>query len=150
MKKHTIERFVSYANLQTDGLLRRDCFAGADIYDDYAVLEFRLPEPKHIDELLDIVEDQDDLVLLYHVTPSKATITGQQFCAYAMLNHDYTHKLNAVADDDGIITAIAVTLYDSLERMGFDLLDELERRTSKGSVIHYSRSEAELLRDFMS
>ena len=88
MLKHKIERFLTYISMQMPALMSRSNYAGAEIFDGMAVLEFRLPKPCDIGDLLDEFDDQMELTILYHVIPSEATVMGHQCCAYSNPSFD--------------------------------------------------------------
>lgn len=148
MLKHKIERFLTYISMQMPALMSRSNYAGAEIFDGMAVLEFRLTKPCAIGDLLDEFDDQMELTILYHVIPSEATVMGHQCCAYANPSFDYLYKVNGISDDNGICDTVYASLYDSLESFGLDLQAELRDQTSKSKVV-FARKEEDLLRDFM-
>lgn len=118
------------------------------MYDDNALLTFRLPKVYPIEELIDELEDQMELVLLYHHVPSSDTPFGQRCCAYSNPRFGHMHKLNAQADDRIECDTLYVTLYDSLEVMGCELREELARVANGGKLL-YAVKEEELLKDFI-
>ncbi len=71
MKRHKIERFLSYVSLQMPSLMSKEYYAGADLYEDMAVLEFRLPKPMPMEELFDELDDQMELILLTTSSPPR-------------------------------------------------------------------------------
>ena len=148
MQKEQIDRFVTLASLQMPALVSQSLFQGAEVYEDYALLTFRLPKVYPIEELIDELEDQMELELLYHHVPSKDTPFGQRCCAYSNPRFGHMHKLNAQADDRMECDTLHVTLYDSLEVMGSELREELTR-VMKGGKLLYAVTEEELLKDFI-
>ena len=74
MLKHKIERFLTYISMQMPALMSRSNYAGAEIFDGMAVLEFKLPKPCNVGDLLDEFDDQMELTILYHVIPSEAAV----------------------------------------------------------------------------
>lgn len=148
MQKREVERLVSSLALQIPRLFRRTNYIDAEIYDDTAVLEFKLPNPMDIEDFLDELDDQIDLILLYHVVPSAATRLGQRCAAYSNPSFPDMYKVNAVSDDNGEIDVIHITLYESLMTMGMEVRGELVEMTGKYKA-EYSRKEADVLRDFM-
>lgn len=142
MLKHKIERFLTYISMQMPALMSRSNYAGAEIFDGMAVLEFKLPKPCNVGDLLDEFDDQMELTILYHVIPSEATVMGHQCCAYSNPSFDYLYKVNGICD------TVYASLYDSLESFGLDLQAELNDQTSKSKVV-FARKEEDLLRDFM-
>ena len=69
MLKHKIERFLTYISMQMPSLMSRANYAGAEIFDGMAILEFKLPKPCNISDLLDEFDDQMELIILYHIMP---------------------------------------------------------------------------------
>ena len=63
MQKEQIDRFVTLASLQMPALVSQSLFQGAEVYEDYALLTFRLPKVYPIEELIDELEDQMELEL---------------------------------------------------------------------------------------
>ena len=51
MLKHKIERFITYISMQMPSLMSRANYAGAEIFDGMAILEFKLPKPYDISDL---------------------------------------------------------------------------------------------------
>lgn len=64
MLKHKIERFLTYISMQMPSLMSRANYAGAEIFDGMAILEFKLPKPCNISDLLDEFDDQMELIIL--------------------------------------------------------------------------------------
>jgi hypothetical protein len=95
---------------------------------------FILPEPynyENSNDLLDILDETMELVILYHVIPSDATVMGEQCCAYSDPTFDFIYKVNCITDDSGMCDTIYVTLYDSLEMLGIEVQNELEEKPDK-------------------
>lgn len=148
MQKEQIDRFVTLASLQMPALVSQPLFQGAEIFEDYALLTFHLPKTFWMEELLDELEDQMELVLLYHHVPSADTPFGHRCCAYSNPRFGHMYKLNVQADDRVECDTLYVTLYDSLEVMGSELREELGR-VQKGGKLLYAVKEEELLKDFI-
>lgn len=148
MQKEQIDRFITLASLEMPALIAQPLFHGAEIYDDYALLTFSLPKAYPMEELVDELEDQMELVLLYHHVPSSDTPFGQRCCAYSNPRFGHMFKMNALADDRVKCDTMYVTLYDSLEVMGSELREEL-LRSMKGGKLLYAIKEEELLKDFI-
>lgn len=148
IQKEQIDWFVTLAGLEMPALISPGKFQGAEIYEDNAVLTFLLPKVYPLEELIDELEDQMELILLYHYLPSTATNFGQKCCAYSNPRFGRMYKLNATANGDIECDTLYVTLYDSLEIMGNELREELLKVIKNGNVL-FARSEEELLRDFI-
>ncbi len=75
-------------------------------------------------------------------------MTGHQGCAYSNPAFDYIYKVNGISNDNGDCESVYVSLYDSLETMGLDVLQELRDQTATYKVL-FARKEEDVLRDFM-
>lgn len=148
MLQEQIERFIMLASLEMPSLIVPKLFKEAELLDESALLTFKLPEIYPLDKLIDELEDQMELVLLYHHVPSKDTEFGHQCCAYSNPHFEHMYKMNAVCDENSRCDTLDVTLYSSLEIMGVELRDELIRMGKRGEF-SYSRKIEDLLRDFI-
>lgn len=148
MQKEQIDRFITLASLEMPALVSQPLFQGAELYEDYALLTFRLSRTYPLEELIDELEDQMGLVLLYHHVPSADTLFGQRCCAYANPRYGHMHKLNVQANDRVECDTLYVTLYDSLDIMASELRDELDRVMNSGKLL-YAIKEADLVKDFI-
>lgn len=66
MTHETILSFKTLAPLLLPDLLDLNHLESIDDYDDYALLAFNLARPTHIEDILDALEDQMELSILYH------------------------------------------------------------------------------------
>lgn len=67
MNKTAIDRFCRMASLEMPDLIDAEHLESEDDYDDYVLLTFSLENPMSMDEVLDCLEDQSELNILYHV-----------------------------------------------------------------------------------
>ena len=148
MQKEQIDRFITLASLEMPALISQILFQEAEIYEDYALLTFRLPKIYPLEELIDELEDQMELVLMYHHVPTEDTPFGQKCCAYSNPRFGHMYKINALANDKVECDVLYVTLYSSLEIMGSELCNELEEVGNSGKLV-YAIQEETLLRDFI-
>lgn len=143
-----IERFVQNFNINMPRLFQRGSFKDAEITDETAILEYNLTDPIPVEDFLDELDDQMELILLYHVIPSDATLFGQKCCAYSNPVFDRMFKINGQSNDEGNIETIYVTLYDSLLTFGVEVRNELNEMTARFRVA-FARPETDVLRDFI-
>lgn len=145
--QETVEQFKMLATLQMPALVNPSLLADSEVEEDYVLLTYRLPEPMPIDELIDEMEDQMELVLLYHMVPSRDTLFGHRCCSYSNPRFEHMFKLNSSTDDQGLCHELHVTVYASLEYMCEELRSELKRVASRGHML-FDRTESRLLMDF--
>ena len=65
---------------------------------------------------MDILEDDMELIMLYHHIPSQHTKFGQASCAYSNPSFGQMFKVNVMTDGNEMVNAVKVTIYDSLEK----------------------------------
>ena len=128
--------FLSFVPLQLPQLLDVTTMEQPQFYDDYVLLSFPLAEQYDLEEVMDILEDDMEMIILYHHVPSGATAFGQMF------------KMNARITDTGKADRIDVTVYDSLEFMCSDLCLDLKLHEQCG-YFKYRKNKEELLAEFV-
>ena len=148
MLQEQIERFIMLASLEMPNLIVSTLFQGAELSYESTLLTFSLPQKYSLEKLIDELEDQMELILLYHHIPSEDTIFGHHCCAYSNPHFGHMYKFNVVADERCECDTLYVTLYSSLEVMGVELRNELVETGKYGRFI-YNRKMDELLRDFI-
>ena len=88
-----------------------------------------------------------ELVTLYHYVPSDATNYGHQCCAYSNPATGQMFKLNGMTNASGLVDTLNVTVYESLELMSSDILQDLTLHKTRGHFL-MKRDEAEIANDF--
>ena len=148
MLQEQIERFIMLASLEMPNLIVSTLYQGAELSDESTLLTFSLPQKYSLEDLIDELEDQMELILLYHHIPSEDTIFGHHCCAYSNPHFGHMYKINAIADERCWCDTLYVILYSSLEVMGVELRNELVETSKHGRFV-YNRKMDELLRDFI-
>ena len=117
----------------------------------YAILTYDVNRPLPIDEVLNIMDGDAYMRILYYTHPNPAAIKtkfGQRACTYFMPEEQRNIKMNFSTDDDGLVKMILVTVYGSIDIMYPDLLNDLRLNTRGSMVVKERSSEAELMNDF--
>lgn len=135
MNKTAIDRFCRMASLELPDLIDEKHLESADDYDDYALLTFSLERPMYMDEVLDCLEDQSELNILYHVSGIGAAPGTQHCCAYASPEYDNMYKVNAQSDGTGAVDTLYVYVYSSLEVMLESLKDDIRLHDGMGKTL---------------
>jgi hypothetical protein len=147
MLKELIEQFKILAPLQMPALIDPALLVDTEYTEDYALLTFNLPKPLPMSEMLDYLDEQMELILMYGLVPTESTLFGQRCCAYSNPTFGHMFKINAITNDDGMCDAVYVTIYSSLEYMGYELRNEI-KRVSKLGRFTYALSENDILIHF--
>ena len=117
----------------------------------YAILTYDVNRPLPIDEVLNIMDGDAYMRILYYTHPNPAAIKtkfGQRACTYFMPEEQRNIKMNFSTDDDGLVKMILVTVYGSIDIMYPDLLNDLRLNTNGSMLVKERRSEAEVMNDF--
>lgn len=132
MTRNAIDNFRSLAPLLLPELIDLNRLESIDDYDDFTMMTFTLAEPMSIEEVMDCLEDQMELTILYHMVTSDATDAGQHCCAYSNPSFEHMYKINAQTQEDGLAHTLYVYVYDSLEVMLESLKDDMEQHSHIG------------------
>ena len=117
----------------------------------YAILTYDVNRPLPIDDVLNIMDGDAYMRILYYTHPNPAAIKtkfGQRACTYFMPEEQRNIKMNFSTDEDGLVKMILVTVYGSIDIMYPDLLNDLRLNTRGSVVVKERRSEAEVMNDF--
>jgi hypothetical protein len=156
MLEENIEQFFILASLTLPGFISKErCIdTETEVYEDYALLVFRLDAPMTVSNLLDVLVDDHDLICCYHMTSHRATDIGERCCVFCQPDRLRMFKINAIAVSDpgdknrDKCTEIVVTIYESLDIMMADIDSELKRVEAIGKL-SYSIPEKDLIASFM-
>ena len=136
MLRHFLKDFMTFVPLQLPQLLDVTTMEEPQFYGDYVLLTFPLHDPYDLEEVMDMLEDDMELIVLYHHIPMQDEPFGQMF------------KVNAKTDSDGKVHTVLVTIYDSLEQMYGDLCLDLQLH-SKSGKLKYQKNKEDILIDFL-
>lgn len=143
----TIEKFKALAPLILPDLFANVKTQKTDVGDETATIVYVLSHSFDMEDVMDKFEDQMELTILYHFVPSLYTDFGHQCCAYSDTQFGHMFKIHAVTNGAGMVDCLTVTLYNSMDVMCTDLLDDLERHEGKGVFLH-KMSKENLLVEF--
>ena len=149
MIHHFLENFMALVPLQLPQLINATTMEGPEFYGDYALLRFPLKDPYELEEVLDMLEDDIELITLYHHIPSSSVDYGQSACAYSNPAFGQMFKVNVETGGNGRVNEILVTIYDSLEVMCGDVCLDLKLHSERGGYFKYKKNKEEVLIDFI-
>ena len=122
-----------------------------EAYNCYAILTYEVHQPLPIDEVLNIMDSDAYMRILYYTHPNPKAIKtkfGQRACTYFMPEEQRNIKMNFSTDEKGLVNTILVTVYGSIDIMYPDLLNDLRLNTNGSMLVKERRSEAEVMNDF--
>ena len=147
MLNEAILKFKGLAPLILPELVNNNQLEEVSMYEDYAILPYSVQKPLPLEEVMDMFEDKMEMIILYHMVPSEQTNFGHTCCAYSNPSTERMFKVNVTTNGSGEVDSLLVTIYDSLEIMSTDLIQDL-RLNEKRGAFKYKRDQAEMLNDF--
>lgn len=117
------------------------------MYEDYAILPYEVHNPQSLDRIIEMFDENADLAILYHLIPSVSTVFGHECCAYCFPVTERMFKINCKTGVDGLVHDLKVTLYNSIEVMYTDILEDLKLHENRGKF-KIKRKHGEILNDF--
>lgn len=148
MLQQEIQNLRSLGPLLLPGIIDFGRLDDVEDYDDYALLTFSLAQPMAIEDVLDDMEDQMELNVLYYMIRSVQTDAGRHCCAYANPSFGHMYKLNAQTAVSGKVEKVYAYVYSSLEIMLESLKEDLEEHSRYGTLA-MNMELPRLIADFM-
>ena len=124
---------------------------GTEEFNGYAILTYEVNPPVPIDDVLNIMDGDGYMRILYFTRPDTKTVKtrfGQRACTYFMPEEQRNIKMNFSTDVKGLVSTILVTVYGSIDIMYPDLITDLRLNTCGSVLVKESRSEAAVMNDF--
>ena len=147
MNHFQIDNFRAVVPLRLPGLIEEDGLETIDDYGDYALLTYLLQNPVDIQTVMNRMEDDMDLTILYHVKTAIGQDAPQHCCAYSSPSYEAMYKFNAQTSGDGMVRTLYVYIFESLEVMLEFLKDDLKQHTK--AVEFHGLPLSRLVADFM-
>ncbi len=148
MLQKFLDDFMAFVPLRFPGLLDAETMDPPLVYDDYILLTFPVSGNFTLEEVMDMLEDDMEMVLLYHHVPSCATAFGHSASTYSNPSFGRMFKINARTDGGGRVRTVQVTLFDSLEQMCGEVCNDLALHDKAGHY-KYRKDKADVLLDFL-
>ena len=136
MIQEVIENFKMLAPALLPELFDKASIAETDIDEETATISYTLSHKYELEDVMDRFEDQMELTILYHFIPSLQTDFGHQCCAYSDAQFGHMYKIHASTNASGMVDSLTVTVYDSLDAMCTDLMEDLDRHENRGKFVH--------------
>lgn len=110
-----VNKFMALAPLILPKLIDSKKCVEPDISEDSAILFFTLEEKFPIGCVMDMLDDDMEMLLLYHGT-SKDDPKNHHCCFFASPRLGQSmYKVNMVSQTNGLVEGISVTIYDSID-----------------------------------
>lgn len=143
-----IYKFELNMSLMAPGLINTNGIEENVLYDDKAVVRYKLVRLFTIGEIIDLLEDIDRLVMLYYFIQRKDAQVGRSCSFYSDNKHGPMYRIDFYTERDGMCHDITVIFFTSLELMYQDIIREHGRIQLHGKM-EYLRPERKVIADFM-
>lgn len=110
-------KFESIAKLTMPEFFDTENITETEVLDDWEKYAYHLENPLTLNRVLDILEEQNDMLILYHFIPSTAVLCAHTCCAVSNPEMEHMIKISATTDDGGLCDTIYLTIFNSLEIM---------------------------------
>ena len=135
MIKEEVTKFRALAPLMLPKLIGDTAPDETDITEEYAILYYTLEEPFPIELVMEMLEDDMELALLYHGT-DKTNMKVHPCCFFTSPKSGRNmFKFNLVSDNRGFVGDVTISIYDSLDTMESELESDLANHTDKFDFI---------------
>ena len=125
MIKEEVTKFMALAPLMLPKLIGNKGPDEKDITDDSAILYFTLEESLPIGLVMDMLEDDMEMSLLYHGT-NKENRKLHHCCFFTSPKAGRNmFKFNMISDNREFVSNLTITIYDSLDMMEGELESDL-------------------------
>jgi hypothetical protein len=142
-----IELFKISAPLMVPDVFDMRNLHDVEIHEDEGILMYQLANPVEFESILNYLEDQMEFILLYYHQAVENMKFGLSCCAYSNPKYGHMFKVNASTNVNGLCEHVYVTIYDSLDDMEGEILNELRKKRTIGRYL-YEKSESSVMSDF--
>lgn len=151
MTNEQISRFLECAAFKLPKIIksRLEDKSKRELYNDYALLVFELPEPMTMEKFCGAIDDSWGTETLYRHIRSSQTDFGRSICAFQEPGTGEMFQLCASTNPSGEITYVDVKVFYSMERMMAELQAELKRMHDVSGESFYHLTEDELVSYFI-
>lgn len=110
---------------------------GPEYYGDCTLLHFRPTLAMDVEQLMDIMEDELALIILYHHIPAPHSDDGRSLCIYPLpTSPKRLIKINVQADLAGQVQRLTVMLCEDLEQLLTELSFDVRTHQREGHFKH--------------
>lgn len=123
--EESVKRFMALAPLLLPRLIRENKIISAEEADNVAVMRFQLDTELPITVVMDMLEDDMELCLLFY--GRRKNLKGGECCFYTAPTKRNMYRFEANSDTKNCVHELSIYIYDSIEVMESDLENNLKR-----------------------
>lgn len=144
----TIYKFELTMSLMTSGIIDRDRVGESAVFDDRAVVQYKLKRAMAFQDLIDMLDDNDNVIMLYKFILRRDSQVGRSCSYYSNNRRGPMFRIDFYTERDGMCHSVTVIFFTSLEYMYQDIMREHGRIQLHGRL-EYLRPERKVIADFM-
>lgn len=103
-----------------------------EVYEDVALLEYEFEQPRDMEDVLDSIEDDMGLAVLYYARKTNGQAVIHHACAVCSPSGYYMFKVNCISDEEDNVSMLTITIFSSIELMNNDLQTDLTNHYDNG------------------
>ena len=143
-----IYKFEINMSLVAPGILDTKGIEENVLYDDKAVVRYKLQRPMEIGEIIDRLDNIDRLLMLYYFIQRQDSQIGRSCSYYSDNKRGPMYRIDFYTERDGLCHNLTAIFFTSLEYMYQDIIREHGRIQLHGRM-EYLRPERKVIADFM-
>lgn len=143
-----IYKFEINMSLVAPGILDTNGIEENVLYDDKAVVRYKLQRPMEIGEIIDRLDNIDRLLMLYYFIQRQDSQIGRSCSYYSDNKRGPMYRIDFYTERDGLCHNLTAIFFTSLEYMYQDIIREHGRIQLHGRM-EYLRPERKVIADFM-
>lgn len=144
----TIDKFEIAFSLMAPDIIDTSAIEENALFDEKAVVRYKLKRPHTIEEIIDKLDDIDRMVMLYYFIQRKDSEVGRSCSYYSDNKRGPMYRLDFYTERDGYCHNLTAIFFTSLEYMYQDIIREHGRIQLHGKM-EYLRPERKVIADFM-
>lgn len=119
----TIKKFNTTSKLMMGKIIGKN-EPSIETYEDMVVMNYALPKPMELEDIMDILEDNADMEIFYIAEKQIGDSVAQHMCAVCIPSGIYMYKVFAQCDKGSLVTELTISLFTSLDQMNNSLLSD--------------------------
>ena len=120
-------KFESIAKLTMPEFFDTKSVIAIEHLEEWEKYAYHLDVPLTLNQVLDILEEQTDMLILYNFSPSKTDLSPCTCCSISNPEMERMVRISATTGKQGLCDTIYLTIFSSLEIMFSEISNEKKR-----------------------
>ncbi len=138
MVHDALERFTGHFATMEPKILRRKIHLETRLYEEMATIGFYLARRDKLQTVVGLLARSGELDVLYDIR-HEPPCTWHQACLFSKPSVPYMYRVDCMSYHGDACDRVLITVYDSRDVMGMDLLRELRDKAGLGGIRYMER-----------